>query len=162
MVDGDGNGWVTCRCGHRHWGRHGAAGLLLLRPLSPAPHVLLQLRAGWTHEGGTWGLPGGARDSHEDVTAAALREAGEEAGVGAEDVRVVAARVGVDHGDWRYTYVVALEVRETDVRPLTAESDELRWVAVHDVPDLPLHRALADAWPGLAPEIARALDGAAG
>jgi hypothetical protein len=24
-----GDGWVSCRCGERHWGTHGAAGLLL-------------------------------------------------------------------------------------------------------------------------------------
>ncbi len=40
---------------------------------------MLQHRAAWTHEGGTWALPGGARDSHEDAVAAALREAVEEA-----------------------------------------------------------------------------------
>ena len=39
------------------------------------PHVLLQLRAAWTHGGGTWALPGGALDSHEDSIAAAKREA---------------------------------------------------------------------------------------
>ena len=34
--------------------------------------VLLQLRSGWGHHGGTWGLPGGAMDSHESPEAAAL------------------------------------------------------------------------------------------
>ena len=28
-MDGDGNGWVECGLGHRHWGIHGAAGLLV-------------------------------------------------------------------------------------------------------------------------------------
>jgi hypothetical protein len=48
----------ACRHGTRHWGRFGAAGLLLRderRGDPPAP-------AEWTHEGGAWGLPGGARD----------------------------------------------------------------------------------------------------
>ena len=31
----------------------------------------------------------------------------------------------------------------------TAESEELRWVPVDDVGSLPLHPALALAWPGL-------------
>ena len=41
----------------------------------------MQHRASWTNEGDSWGVPGGARDSHEDASAAALREAHEEAGL---------------------------------------------------------------------------------
>ena len=87
MAVSDGNGWVECGCGSRHWGRFGAAGLLLIHEsgsdvarhsepagLKPTSAVLLQHRATWSHEGGTWGLPGGARDSHEDVVTTALRE----------------------------------------------------------------------------------------
>ena len=80
MATGDGNGWVDSGSGHRHWGRFGAAGLALLRT-TPRPQVLLQLRAGWTHQGGSWGLVGGARDSHESLAEAALREAAEESGI---------------------------------------------------------------------------------
>ena len=46
-VDGDGNGWARCGLGHRHWGVHGAARLMLVRPV-PGPgedEVLLQHRA---------------------------------------------------------------------------------------------------------------------
>ena len=63
MAFRDGDGWVMCSCGHRHWGLHGAAGLLLIRRDLDQPRVLLQLRAAWTHGGGTWALPGGALDS---------------------------------------------------------------------------------------------------
>jgi hypothetical protein len=70
----DGDGWVQCDCGNKHWGLHGAAGLLLVRDSM----VLLQHRAPWVHNGDTWGIPGGARDSHEDVIQGALREAVEE------------------------------------------------------------------------------------
>ena len=151
MAEHDGNGWVDCPCGQRHWGLHGAAGLLLLRdaPGAGGTDVLLQLRAGWTHEGGSWGLPGGARDSHEDVVEAALREAWEEAGVPAAEVRVLGARAGVDHGAWRYTYVVAHAGRGVVVAARTTESDELRWVGLDDVAALPLHSAFARAWPAL-------------
>ena len=48
------------------------------------PHVLLQLRAAWTHGGGTWAIPGGALDSHEEPIAAAVREAWEEVGIDVE------------------------------------------------------------------------------
>jgi 8-oxo-dGTP diphosphatase len=161
VAEHDGNGWVNCRCGSRHWGRHGAAGLLLLRdPSTPAGvaagpepddrrEVLLQLRAAWTHQGGRWGLPGGARDSHEDPVAAALREATEEAGVAPDAVTVIGQAPGVDHGDWCYTYVVALAGRSLSISPRTTESDELRWVALDVVQGLPLHPAFAAAWPWL-------------
>ena len=85
---GDGDGWVISDHGTHHWGRFGAAGLLVRAPRSDnPPAVLLQHRAAWSHQGGTWGLPGGALDSHEDPRDAALREAAEEfnrqAGAGA-------------------------------------------------------------------------------
>ena len=148
MATGDGNGWVDCGSGHRHWGLNGAAGLALLRT-SPRPQVLLQLRAGWTHQGGSWGLVGGARDSHESVAEAALREAAEEAGVDPALVSVAGSRVGVDDGDWTYTYVLALAPDDLRVRTMTAESDELRWVDLDDVPALGLHPGLAATWPAL-------------
>ena len=71
---GDGDGWVTCDLGHRHWGLYGAAGLLLHRPTATGDEVLLQHRATWSHHGGTWGLLGGARHSDESAVEAALRE----------------------------------------------------------------------------------------
>jgi len=166
----DGNGWVECRCGQRHWGLNGAAGLVLTRPGVPAPEgsaaaagsdpaadgraggsaqVLLQLRADWTHQGGTWGVPGGARDSHEDAVSAALREAGEETGVPPDRVRVVGEVPGVEHVDWSYVYVLAVEVEPVGSLTLTEESHELRWVPVDDVAALELHPAFATAWPGL-------------
>ena len=148
----DGNGWVRCRCGHRHWGVHGAAGLVLVRPgrdVHDEAEVLLQLRAGWTHQGGTWGVPGGARDSHEDVVAAALREAHEEVGVDPARLNVAGSSVGTDHGDWRYDYVIAWTDRELVVRAVNDESDEVRWVALDEVTALPLHPALAATWASL-------------
>jgi 8-oxo-dGTP diphosphatase len=145
----DGNGWVRCRCGHRHWGVYGAAGLVLLRPgpdVGDEAELLLQLRAGWTHQGGTWGVPGGARDSHESVVTAALREAREEVGVEPDRVSVAATSVGTDHGNWRYDYVIAWTDRERPARAVNDESDEVRWVALGEVPALPLHPALAATW----------------
>ena len=81
---GDGDGWVVSETG-MYWGRHGAAGLLLRAPRADgSAAVLLQHRAPWSHQGGTWGLPGGARDSHETPEEAAKREAHEEAGLTAD------------------------------------------------------------------------------
>ena len=113
-VHGDGDGWVIAESGAHYWGRHGAAGLLLraLRPDGRAA-VLLQHRAPWSHQGGTWGLPGGARDSHETVEQAAVREAVEEAGLPPDQVNVrvtvVTAEVGTagTRTHWTYTTVIA-------------------------------------------------------
>jgi 8-oxo-dGTP diphosphatase len=75
-VRGDGDGWVVSYRDTYHWGLHGAAGLLLRAPWHDGtPAVLLQHRALWSHQGGTWGLPGGALDSHEAAEHAAVREA---------------------------------------------------------------------------------------
>jgi 8-oxo-dGTP diphosphatase len=148
MASGDGNGWIDGSAGGRHWGRYGAAGLALIRT-PQRPQLLLQLRAGWTHEGGTWGLVGGARDSHESVAEAALREAAEEAGVDAALVTVLGARLGLADGDWSYTYVLGLAGEGLRVAALTAESDELRWVGLEHVTTLPLHAGLRATWPHL-------------
>lgn len=152
VAEQDGNGWVTCRCGERHWGLHGAAGLVLLDAVSVdagTQRLLLQLRAEWVHQGGTWGLPGGARDSHEDAVAAALREAAEEAGTSAQRLTVLAEHLGVDHVDWSYTYVLAVAGPGLQVRVSTAESVDLRWVDLDEVASMSLHPALAAAWPEL-------------
>ncbi len=143
---GDGNGWTSCALGHRHWGLFGAAGLLLRRPGPGADvSVLMQHRAPWTSLGDTWGLPGGARDSHETPAEAALREAGEEAGIEPAAVSVAAEWID-DHGGWAYVTVIA------DVAaPLTivanAESAELRWVPRADIDALQLHPGFASSWP---------------
>lgn len=156
MATGDGNGWVDSGSGHRQWGRFGAAGLALLRTV-PRPQVLLQLRAGWTHQGGSWGLVGGARDSHESLAEAALREAAEEAGVDRSLVTVLSSQTGVDHGNWSYTYVLALADDRLVVGPVTPESVELRWVDLDDVPTLPLHAGLELTWAALRSGIDAAL-----
>ena len=137
-----------------HWGVHGAAGLLLRAPWHDgSPAVLLQHRAVWSHQGGTWALPGGALDSDEDAEAAAKREAHEEAGLAAAhiDVRttVVTARVfAVGGGTWTYTTVVA-DAAELLATVANRESTELRWVPEAEVTDLPLHPAFEKSWPSL-------------
>jgi 8-oxo-dGTP pyrophosphatase MutT (NUDIX family) len=143
-VTGDGNGWVVCSRGHRHWGRFGAAGILI----TDGFRVVLQHRAEWTHEGGTWALPGGARDSHEDSVAAALREAVEETTLDPAEVRPFDEWVD-EHGGWSYTTVLARAERLVDLAPANAESVAVQWWAVEDVAALPLHSGFAAAWPHL-------------
>ena len=155
---GDGDGWVIDPDGTRHWGLHGAAGLLLRAPLrGGAAGVLLQHRAVWSHQGGTWALPGGARDSHESAVDTAVREADEEAGIGAAEMRVVATVVTYrSAADWTYTTVIA-EVDEPVRTVANGESTELRWVDEGQVAVLPLHPAFAASWPELRERLA-ALD----
>lgn len=143
-MSGDGNGWVHCALGHRHWGRFGAAGLLI----TDGARVVLQHRAPWTHEGGTWALPGGARDSHEDVVTAALREAAEEGAVDPTTVRPIGEWID-DHGGWSYTTVVATVVGVVVPHAANSESLEIRWWGVDEVAALPLHSGFAQAWPRL-------------
>src|ERR671929_69540 len=107
-VRGDGDGWVVSDTGAAYWGRHGAAGLLLRAPRADgAEVVLLQHRAPWSHQGGTWGLPGGARDSHETPEQAAVREAHEEAGLSADllTVRTTVVTATATGSNWTYTTV---------------------------------------------------------
>jgi 8-oxo-dGTP diphosphatase len=150
-VHGDGDGWVVSYTGMHYWGRHGAAGLLLRAPRPDGtPAVLLQHRAAWSHQGGTWGLPGGARDSHETAEQAAVREAHEEAGLPSEwlSVRgtVITAEVfGAGGTAWTYTTVVADAGELLHTVP-NRESAELRWVGEDEVATLPLHPGLAASW----------------
>ncbi|MGN6763285.1 MULTISPECIES: NUDIX hydrolase [unclassified Leifsonia] len=140
-----GDAWVEGPDGQRFWGRFGAAGLLVhdLRR-----GVLLQHRADWSHFGGTWGLPGGARHADETAVQGALREAAEEAAVPPEDVRVLFESV-LDLGFWSYTTVVAQAIRPFEPHMADVESIELRWVAVPEVTGLPLHPGFAASWPQL-------------
>lgn len=145
-----GDGWVECTCGRRHWGLHGAAGLLLARraPDGTVAAVVLQHRALWSDQGGTWGVPGGARGPEESAEQAALREAAEEGGIDPTAVAVRGSHV-LDHGPWSYTTVLADAVGPVDPEPTDAESLEVRWVDADEVATLPLLPAFAEAWPGL-------------
>ena len=132
--------WTTCALGHAHWGRRGAAGLLL----ADRGTVLLQHRASWAHKGGTWSIPGGARERGESAVEAALREAKEEMAIRARDVEVRAAYVA-SCGGWQYETVLAVPVRELRMAH-GAESDGHVWADPEDVPAMPLHPGFRAAW----------------
>ena len=145
----DGNGWVVDDQGQRHWGRFGAAGLLVVDRRGPgAPLVLLQHRAAWTADGGTWGIPGGARDSHEDAVAGALREAFEETGLTAASVRLLDEPLVDDRGGWSYTTVLSELVADVTL-VVESESEALAWVPVPEVDQRLLHGGFARTWPEL-------------
>lgn len=150
---GDGNGWVQCRCGARHWGRHGAAGLFL----EHQGRVLMQLRPGWAHEGGSWSIPGGARDSDESPVCAALREAHEEAAIDSHRLQVFGGH-RAKHPDWTYDTVLARAIDEPVVSA-HEESVELRWVPIDSISQMDLHPGFARSLPELLlPRLAVVLD----
>ncbi|WP_435299597.1 NUDIX domain-containing protein [Timonella sp. A28] len=154
-----GDGWVNCRCGNKHWGLNGAAGLFLARKNSRGEwsDVVLQHRALWSHQGGTWGIPGGALMDGETAHDAAVREAHEEAGIDKAHVVRLGSHV-FSHADWSYTTIIA---ESTDphmrVHPTDAESLEIQWVPLTNIvaalnsqhPDLRLLPAFAHAFPSL-------------
>ena len=146
-----GDGWVHCNCGRRHWGHNGAAGVLLARrdaETGRVTHVVMQHRALWSAEGGTWGIPGGAISDGESAIEGALRESFEEANITSEDIEVVGA-YREDHGNWRYTTVFAFEKPGHRVEPCAHddESMEIKWVPIDDVPKLKLLTAMRTDWP---------------
>lgn len=141
-MEGDGAGWVRCALGHTHWGRYGAAGLLVAHRDRDDLHLLLQHRAGWSHHGGTWGVPGGARFSTETAEQAARRETLEEMHIDLDAVAVVGRHTDA-HGGWTYDTIVASASVRLPAAPRGAESFAVRWVPLSEVPDLPLHPGFA-------------------
>ena len=140
----DGDGWIQCACGNKHWGLNGAAGILLVR----GTQILLQHRAPWVHNGDTWGIPGGARDSHESTIEGAFREAVEETGIDTSLLTVLHTYTD-DHGDWKYETVIAKGSNEIVAHEVNDESHEVRWVDIERVEELPLHPSFAKSWPTL-------------
>ena len=146
-----GDGWVDFACGRKHWGTNGAAGVLLARrdaQTGEVTHVVMQHRAAWSAEGGTWGIPGGAIADGENTIEGALRESFEEANITPEDIEVVGSYCE-DHGPWNYTTVFAFEKPGHEVHPKANddESMEIVWVPIDEVPDRKLLTAMRTDWP---------------
>lgn len=140
-----GDAWTTAPDGQRYWGRFGAAGLLAF---DPQRGVLLQHRADWSHHGGTWALPGGARHRNESATDAALREAAEEAGVPRASIRPRMMSV-LDLDVWTYSTLLGDVAQAFEPAISDPESLALEWVPVPQVTSFPLHPAFARSWPRL-------------
>jgi 8-oxo-dGTP pyrophosphatase MutT (NUDIX family) len=142
---------VTCEQGHQHWGLFGAAGVLAYAP-DPEDQagslVLLQHRARWSHQGGTWALPGGAMDSDETPAEAALREADEECML---DPKLVVPRgmYSEEHGGWAYHTILAQAAAPFRVYSDAYESDEVEWLPAGQVDRRDLHPGFAASWPVL-------------
>ncbi|GAB3206342.1 NUDIX hydrolase [Marinactinospora thermotolerans] len=147
VPQGDGDGWVTLPDGSRRWGRYGAAGLLLYAAdAAGRGQVLLQHRAWWSHQGDTWGMPGGALNSGESSVQGAVREFGEE--VEGDLGRVCLDGVHrQDHVVWHYDTVLGRLPEPGEFSPGNSESAAIRWVPVEEVASLPLLPAFGVIWP---------------
>lgn len=145
-----GDGWIACDCGRKHWGLNGASGVLLARrdEQGKVTHVVMQHRAAWSAEGGTWGIPGGASADGESPIEGALRESYEEANITPDDIDVVGSYCE-DHGPWAYTTVFAFEKpgHHVDPKANDDESLEIAWVPIDDVEHLKLLTAMKTDWP---------------
>lgn len=101
-----------------------AAGLLLLFPVDSHPHLVLTLRAETLgRHGGQVSLPGGAVDPGESLEQAARREAHEEIGLDAREVRVLGALTPVDvHvSGFRLHPIVATTLQRPSLTPASGE-----------------------------------------
>ena len=109
---------------------------------------MLQHRAPWVHNGDTWGLPGGARDSHESVEEAAIRESVEETGIDPAHVEVVGL-FSDDHVDWRYDTIIAKAHGDLDTATWNPETHDIGWYEISEIDGLNLHPSFAKTWPNL-------------
>ncbi|MFM6968129.1 MAG: NUDIX domain-containing protein [Microbacteriaceae bacterium] len=141
-----GDQWVYGPNGEKVWGAFGAAGVLVWNREDDT--VLLQLRAEWSHHGGTWGIPGGAIRKGESARDGALREAHEEAGV-PEDLLEAIDEFVIDLGFWSYTTVIARTREHFEPVENDHESIDLQWVKRAEVEDLELHPRFGLNWPHL-------------
>lgn len=143
----NGDGFILCSCGKRHWGIAGAGGICAVRQEGGRNQVLLQLRSTWSHGGGTWSIPGGAIEWSESALAGALREFEEETAISADELTIGESHV-LDHGDWSYTTFIGQCGAETSVAA-NGESEVLEWFDIDEPLPQPLHHSFAQAWPHL-------------
>lgn len=146
-VRNPGDTWVQAADGVRYWGKFGAAGLLAH---DPARGILLQHRADWSHHGGTWGIPGGARHEGEDAVTGALRESQEEAGVPFASILPRFSYL-IDRGGWTYTTVIAEVIIPFEAEITDPESHALEWIPIDEVARFELHPGFGASWPLLSP-----------
>lgn len=121
----------------------GAAGVLVWNRATDS--VLLQLRAEWSHHGGTWGIPGGALKFGEDAIAGAMREAHEEAGVPEELLIALDTHV-IDLKFWAYTTVIVETREHFEPAYNDLESSDLQWIPRMEVESYDLHPRFKVSW----------------
>jgi len=136
-----GDGFITLADGSRRWGRYGAAGVLVRHDDGDDVAYFVALRSEWCHQGGTWAIPGGARNAGESPVDAALREFAEEIGLELDRFEVAEMHED-DHGGWSY-WTVVVDVPERFPPPPAThwETADVRWVDAAELADLQLFDA---------------------
>lgn len=151
-------GFTSCESG-KHWGPHGAAGVLPYVVVDGQVKVLLGKRSYRVSQGGTWGGFGGALEEGESPWEGAVRELGEEVTISfnaATDYHAVREvyEYRCKTCKWSYvTYLVELDGRQGVpgvVIKDKKETDLLSWVSVGSVDWYNLHPGFTSAWPVLA------------
>ena len=112
------------------------------------PHVMLQKRSAFAHEGGTWSCAGGALDEGESPLEGALREAAEEIGHIPDGHAVLGSTVFAPATDWSYTTFV-VEVPGEFGASINFEPTPSPGTAPTRSSGVPLHAGFAAAWPTL-------------
>ncbi|KAI0148044.1 hypothetical protein F4776DRAFT_660217 [Hypoxylon sp. NC0597] len=138
---------IVCDKGHEHFGKLGAAGILIYRyRASGEVEMLLGKRSASSHDGDSWSTIGGAIDQGETPQAAALRELKEEISL---DGRATLELTGVsfnDHGSWVYTTYLATPKVELDITKLKLEETEitaLQWYTRKELGGIKLNSGFA-------------------
>lgn len=160
-----GQGFFIDSKGEKHWGWHGAAGLLVQHTDEQGvTRYLLQRRTGSVQHGGTWSTPGGAIDNNkatgkvETPEEAAFREGGEEFGPEFQNRVMHMKVVGRDTqgfgtpgtvGYWAYhTIRVATPDRFDPTKGKKGkdswEAGGFKWVTPKEMAKLPLHPGFRD------------------
>ena len=120
-----------------------AAGLILVFPDAALgarvqrdhAHIVLTVRSDAVRHGGQVSLPGGAVDPGETFERAALREAHEEVGLAADDVRVIGGLTPLDIpvSGFRLYPIVAVLNRTPVLTPADGEVARILHVSVNDL-----------------------------
>lgn len=142
--------WHECDQGHHHWGTEGAVGALIRHTDDKGTtKYLLQHRAPWVQEGGTWGIPAGALHKDEDPIAGAKRESAEELG-SLPELHHVHTHTD-DHGGWAFHTHVFDTPHQWEPSPTDNETGEggFKWATSEEMKSLPLHSGFAASFPHL-------------
>jgi 8-oxo-dGTP diphosphatase len=133
---------LSCECGAKHWGKYGAAGMLIVHNNK----VLLELRSSSVNQQpNTWGIPGGARRYDEDYSMAAYRETQEELGLNPGKIIVYDSIIS-DHGNWQFHTFLATTDEELEPTIDPDEVEKAMWVPFEKVSLLFLHKDFASFW----------------
>ncbi|XXG94180.1 hypothetical protein Hte_000432 [Hypoxylon texense] len=127
---------VICQQNHSHFGRWGAAGVLIWRFRNDGEvEILLGLRSSGSGTN-TWANFGGILDREDEMPQeAALREVEEEIGLKAEDLRPTGYSQN-DHGGWGYTLFFATPTRlitDEDLKVDRAEHFRVAWFTREEI-----------------------------